>query len=369
MCHLHDHCDECGVELCRACETSGCARCGTASCEACASRTCVACDRLDSGCTSCGVGGLPAEYFNQYVPWEQEYRLEIGDVLEVSIFGDEETVIDNVVVAPDGYLYYGLLPGFYVKGRTLIEVKNELEEKLQGLFVKPTVVMIPKSYATRTFKVFGRVAAPGVYPLLAPTRLRQAIAIAGGIQAEEQDLKDRDSELVNLADLKKSFIARNNHKLPVDFEKLIYSSDDSNDIYLRPGDYINIAPAYVKYVYVLGNVISPQRLLHTQRLTLMGALASVGGWNETYNAFATDVRKILIVRGSLCDPCVIQVDIRLILEGQARDVYLMPGDLVFASNKKFRTLRAAIDAAVRTFIQSFATAAAGQYAGGYWFPL
>ena len=62
---------------------------------------------------------ITPELLDRFVPLNKEYRLASGDVLEISVFGDEETTVENVTVAPDGRIYYTFLDGIVADGRTI----------------------------------------------------------------------------------------------------------------------------------------------------------------------------------------------------------------------------------------------------------
>jgi Polysaccharide biosynthesis/export protein len=84
-----------------------------------------------------------------YAPLEGEFRFSVGDILEVSVYGEEEMEYRNVVIAPDGRLYYAFIDGIPVTGRTLPEVRQEVEVALKPYFSHPLVVIVPHSQQTK----------------------------------------------------------------------------------------------------------------------------------------------------------------------------------------------------------------------------
>lgn len=321
----------------------------------------------------CGRAKVPLteEDFDPYRVIDREYRLSIGDILEISVFGDEETFVETVPVAADGCLYYAFLDGIQAVGRTSNDVSEEIESKLSHLFVKPIVTIIPKIANGMTFRILGRIQQPGLYPIQGAVRLRDAIGEAGGIYSEygsDRSSLGDDSPNMVVANLPGSFIIRNGEKLDVDFQKLIFSADDSQNIYVRPGDYIYIAPNVDQAVFVLGAVLSPQRVSYSRGLTLMQVLTSGGGWISG-TPFSPDMRHILVIRGSLDCPCVAQLNLCKILNGEARDLYLKPGDIVYVQDKPMRFGRELVRMAIETFVISFGSAAGGYYGSTKWFPV
>jgi len=297
---------------------------------------------------------------------DSQYRLAIGDLLEISILGEEETFVENAVVAPDGKIYYAFLDGVPAIGRTVPEVAEEMQDKLKKLFINPLVTINSTLSTTYNYKILGRVNKPGVYPINGELHLREAIGEAGGIvkriQTDERDEEDLYST-VNLGD---SYIVRDGKKLEVDFYSLIHNPSRQADILIKPGDFIYLAPNEINDVYVLGAVATSRRVSWYQGLTLMGAISDASGWRYG-SPWSADLHSILIVRGNLECPCAMQVDVTLILSGMARDVILQPGDIIYVHNKTLRFGRALVLIAINSFIQSFATAGASYY-GFRWFP-
>lgn len=69
-------------------------------------------------------------------------ELAVGDLLDISVLGEEELTESHVAVAPDGRLYYACLEGIPAAGRTLSEVKKEMESALARYFVHPQLDII-----------------------------------------------------------------------------------------------------------------------------------------------------------------------------------------------------------------------------------
>jgi polysaccharide biosynthesis/export protein len=296
------------------------------------------------------------------------YKLVKGDVVQVGIFGDDELNLEQVTVAPDGYIYYAHLDGIYAVGKTMAEIREIMTEKVKDLFVEPAVtlnLMIANDY---TFTILGKVNNPGVYPIIDSLRLREAIGIAGGIQKERFYDKNINAQLFNLVNLERSFVVRDNEKIRPDFESILESCSDSQNMYIKPGDYIFLAPKDSDAVYLIGSAILPNRIPYVKDLTISEVLSQGIGWETMqYQYKAADLSKLLVVRGSLECPQSVEIDIKKILYGEARDFYLMPGDIVYLQNKELRFGRELVNIAIRTFFDSFGFSA-GRYWGREWFP-
>lgn len=296
------------------------------------------------------------------------YYFQVGDALEISLFGEDESSVEQLIVADDGKIYYGFAEGIQAEGKTPVELANAIENKFKRLYVNPVVTLTPLHLTGQTYCALGRVHRPGLYDLPIAVTLRDAIAHAGGLVTDELSYQDADKTRRTTADLTRSFIVRGDTRLNVDFERLLLNGDNRQNVYIRPGDYIYVAPEQNEEVYVLGSVIAPQKLPYIRGLTLMGAMASVGGW-EPNGPYGPNLQKFLIIRGSLECPRVLQVDISKILCGQARDVYLCPGDILYAQHKTMRFGRELLNIAINSFFYCFAEQAGFHFGAQHVFDL
>ena len=295
-----------------------------------------------------------------YEPLVKEYRIANGDSLDISVFGDQDTIVTNIVVAPDGKIYYLFLDGILAKGKTIDELQKELQENLKDMFIEPNVTIMPRFMSNQSVIILGRINRPGLYPLYRSLTIRQGIGLAGGIVSQRQLVNDSSSGLVQVStnynipvvDLKNSFLVRQGKKLDVNFDDLINKPSESEDIYLKPGDYIYIASDERPGVFMLGNVLGPQVIPHRDDLTLLQAICTVGGWTRGF-PYSADVNDCLIIRGSLECPQVARVNLCDLIYGKTRDIPLERGDIVYVHNKNLRFGRQLIRIALNSFVSSF----------------
>ena len=280
-------------------------------------------------------------------PHAEPYRIHKGDVLEVSVFTHDENTSSELVVAPDGRIYYLHLPSIVAEGKTLDELNKELEDSLSSIYTGPSVAVIAKVKSSEYYMVLGQVGRPGVYPLVSSVNIRQALADAGGILGA-----DSRGTTIQLASLNESYVIHNGKRLDVDFNALINEGRDDQNVYLRPGDYVYIASALNNLVYILGP-FGGHAAPYKDDLTLVGALAPAYGPFNRDPYMRGNWRDVLIIRGNLCSPCVIRADFLTILSGDAKDVYLRPGDIVYVPNKEMRFGRELVKIAVDAFLGSF----------------
>ncbi|MEM7383510.1 MAG: SLBB domain-containing protein, partial [Verrucomicrobiota bacterium] len=286
---------------------------------------------------------LPSSYLR---PDPAAYRLGPGDQLTIEIADDNQTQVSTFVL-PDGMLYFEAAEGINVAGLTLAEATERLSAAVRKTYDLPFVNLdtygIPlvsmnlETVGSQTYSILGQVFNPGVYPLQGPTTILEGLAESGGLNRNE------------LASLDRGMLVRNGKCVPVDFRSLIQRGDMGQNVYLRDGDYVFIPSNENHAVYVLGAVNEPKSLRIQDRMSLVSALASVGGLDP--KAYS---RKILVVRGSLAKPRIAVVDFYEITSGRQRDFLLRDGDIVWVPRSKWAKLH---DYA-RTAIDSIATALA-----------
>jgi len=87
----------------------------------------------------------------------------------------------RLLVSPDGYVYAPLLDGVQAAGKTIDELKTELQELYACDFKNLQVSLLLESIRGRKIFVFGQVKNPGKLAEEHPIMVSQAIAEAGGI--------------------------------------------------------------------------------------------------------------------------------------------------------------------------------------------
>ena len=283
------------------------------------------------------------------------FTLGPGDRIEIEIVNDPTTKA-TTLVGLDGKIYYYLLPGLDVWGRTLAETKGLLEQELSKLIRDgPQVTVALRSVASKHVWLLGRLAAPGIYPLAGPMTLLEAIARAGGpgsragLAAAAPTTRNSSpvAAEADLADLRHSFVMRRGNRLPVDFYRLVHQGDLSQNIQLEPDDFVYLPSTEGEEVFLLGAVSQPGIFRFTPRMSLVAALARAGG---TVSPAYLD--QIAIVRGSLTEPQIAVVDYREITQGRSPDVLIEPGDIIYVPSSPYRTLLGYADLVANTFVRT-----------------
>lgn len=287
-------------------------------------------------------------------PSSENFTLGPGDELDIEIMGDP-TTRTRATVGPDGKIYFNLLPGLDVAGLTLPETKALLEKGLTRFMRQPPEVNVTlRSVSSRQIWLLGRLNAPGIYPLTAPTTLLGALAEAGGTTSPTMLASLSGGPVApslsqDVADLHHSFVMRDGKILPVDFYRLLRDGDMSQNIYLQPDDYVYVPSATAREVYVLGAVLQPRSVSYREQVSLISAIAEAQGTIKY--AYLSHVA---IVRGSLAQPKIAIVDYRSIVKGRSPDVVLEPGDIVYVPFTPYRTLERYANLILNTFVSTVA---------------
>ncbi len=276
------------------------------------------------------------------VPGDGSYKIGAGDILKIEIVEVPNTETTTMIM-PDGKLYYDVAPGIPAIGKTIPQLEKTLSDALQDVYPMPIVNINAVRIRSSSYTIMGQVITPGVYQIDKPTNLLDSISLAGGIRSSEVANRTQ-----NLADLRRSVLIRSGKIVPVDFERLIESGDMSQNVYLRPDDYVYLPTKGNEKVYVLGNVRNGRAVPFSSDLTFVRALAYAGG-----PAPSTFRKGLLVIRGATTtSPQVAPVDLQAILHGKIADFHLQPGDVIWVPRAPWQKLGeygiTAVDSAVST---------------------
>jgi protein involved in polysaccharide export with SLBB domain len=291
------------------------------------------------GATNLSISGASP---GRRAAWQQHLTLGPGDILTLSLLDMPETQRLEVPVGPDGRISYLQAANVMAAGLTIDELRGKLDEGLGKFYQNPHTIITPVAFRSKKYVVLGAVVNKGVFAFDRPTTVIEAIARAGGMETGLYD-----SRTVELADLQRSFLARNGQRVPVDFERLFLHGDLSQNIPLEPDDYLFFASASGNEIYVLGEVMLPGPMVYNSRPTVLNAIATRGGY--TIHAFKS---RVLVVRGSLTHPQTFVVDTADILHGKAKDFPLEPHDIVYVSMNPWVIAAEVLDVAAKSFVQS-----------------
>jgi polysaccharide export outer membrane protein len=109
----------------------------------------------------------------------EPYRIQPGDVLMVSVW-KEEALMAEVLVRPDGGMSFPLVGDVRASGRTVEEVRAQVNERLSKFIPDPSVTIAVKQIGGNRVYVIGKVNRPGEFTFSRPLDVMQALSMAGG---------------------------------------------------------------------------------------------------------------------------------------------------------------------------------------------
>jgi polysaccharide export outer membrane protein len=111
---------------------------------------------------------------------DASYKIGAGDILKIITWKEVDFSLDEVLVRIDGMITFPLLDDVQAAGRTPLELKKDLEEKLKEYVAAPVVTVTVSNPISKQYYILGEVAKTGEYPLLKNLTVLQAFALAGG---------------------------------------------------------------------------------------------------------------------------------------------------------------------------------------------
>lgn len=109
-----------------------------------------------------------------------QYRLASGDVIRISVFGEQDLSFAEIRLNASGTFSYPFIGQVQARDKTPEEVEELISEHLRnGYLIDPRVTISVIGY--REFYISGEVQKPGGYPYQPGLTLDRAIALAGGM--------------------------------------------------------------------------------------------------------------------------------------------------------------------------------------------
>lgn len=129
--------------------------------------------------TTTGLVSLPTV---QAVPSpDEEYRIGVGDKLDVRVFQVADLSFEELVVDTSGNINMPLIGAVRSAGRTAGEMSSDIAQRLAARYLRdPQVTVTVNEAANQKVTVDGAVVKPGVYEMRGVTSLLQAVAMAQG---------------------------------------------------------------------------------------------------------------------------------------------------------------------------------------------
>lgn len=124
---------------------------------------------------------LDLETIREVAAAPTEYRIGVGDKLDVRVFQVADLSFAELVVDTSGNINLPLIGAVRGAGRTAGEMSADIAERLAAQYLRnPQVTVTVKEAASQKITVDGAVTKPGVYEMRGSTSLLQAVAMAEG---------------------------------------------------------------------------------------------------------------------------------------------------------------------------------------------
>lgn len=156
-----------------------------------------------------------------------EYKVGPEDVLQVHVWADEQ-LSPQVVVRPDGKISLPLVGEIVCAGRSVEEIRLEVERKVKTYVPDaPVSIMIMQVNSPKVY-IIGKVNSPGMYIMGHRMSLTQALALAQGFNP----FAETDSVLLIRGS------GTNQITYTYDYDDLARGRDLMQNVQLMPGDTI-----------------------------------------------------------------------------------------------------------------------------------
>lgn len=165
----------------------------------------------------------------------ENYFIEKGDILEISVWQIEE-LQREVVVRPDGKISFPLIGDVLAEGKSIEELREEIVEKIK-LFIKiPQVSVNILEFGGKRAVILGEVSSEGIIRFNTPTRLLEAVALAGGFTTDAN--ADRVFIIRDAFEDEPTIILANANSI-------VRQAELKENILIRSGDIIYVHKAFI----------------------------------------------------------------------------------------------------------------------------
>jgi len=194
-----------------------------------------------------------------------EYRMGTGDVVRVTVYGQPDLTTE-ARVGENGAITFPLIGEVKLAGNTPAQGEADIAKRLTkgGFIIEPFVSLNVVQYRGQQISVLGRVNRPGKYNLERASRVTDALALAGGIIVDGADTVT----LVRTQGGKTEY-------RDIDIPGLFKPGGETDNVEVRDGDVLSVAPQPVFYIY--GEVQRPGAFRLERDMSVAQALSLGGG--------------------------------------------------------------------------------------------
>jgi len=151
------------------------------------------------------------------------YVIGAEDILMIRVWREPD-LSGPVGVRPDGKISLPLIGELQAAGVTPEKLAEKITEGFSKYVASPEVMVQVASVNSKKYFISGEVMRPGSYPLVVPTTVLEALAIAGGFR--------------DYADRKKIMILRGPKRYSFNYTEVVKGKNLLQNILLESGDHI-----------------------------------------------------------------------------------------------------------------------------------
>jgi polysaccharide export outer membrane protein len=224
-----------------------------------------------------------------------------------------------------GNIQLPLVGTIHVWGMTLPEIQTRLMEIYPKYFRDPWVIIDVKEYKSQPLYILGQFNNTGVFYMDRPFNVLQGLATGKGYDGSANPRAAR--------------IIRNKKVLPVDIYELLMNADQTQNIWLKPGDTIYMPDNKNRVVFVFGAAKGGGPVsIPPAGLNLLQAIATVGLQEIGYHA-----RRVFLIRSfSPTRGQLMVIDVDKIMKGDALPMALTEGDIIYIPKSGLTTWNEAL---------------------------
>jgi len=268
---------------------------------------------------------------------DEDYRIAPGDVIDVQV-EDAPELSRTFRVSAAGTFLMPYLGRIVAQQKTTEELAKLIADGLRGRYLKqPQVTVVVRQYNSYSFFIQGAVRHPGVYQIQGRPSLLKLITIAGGLA------DNHGSSAFIIREIKQPQAPNSATEDGAKYELIkanisaLFKGSFDQDIFVEPGDIINIPPTDV--FFVAGEVHAPGSFPLKEGTTLRQAISLAQG--TTFKA-ATN-RGVIFREGSADGKRQeIKVDISEVMGGKKEDIPIVANDIIIIPNSRFKSVSGAL---------------------------
>lgn len=242
-----------------------------------------------------------------------DYRLGVGDMVRVSVYGSPDMLTESRISA-NGNIMFPLIGEIGLAGMSALQAEKKVAEKLQqgGYLKNPQVNVVVVQYQSQVVSVLGDVYKPGKFTLDKVSSLAEVLALAGGITPN-------GSELITL--IRQAGGQTNRYEY--DFRDLIKNRDPQSNPLLQADDIVFVG---AREVSVLGRVNRPGKY------TVVSGVRTVTDFLSQAGGISPDgADKIIVMTQRNGKSSTTEIDIDMLYKSgdASKNIELTEGDAIY----------------------------------------